>query len=164
MFLWQGVTQGTSRVTNSSQVCCLLTISKLLPTNKTPVFLRELEYFRGIIFLTTNLYDTIDAAFRSRVNIHLVFQSLPFSSRLLLWQKFLSRLPGDNLLDKVSKEDLQELAKWELNGREIKNAIKTVRTWCICKSFEMNLKRLESGIQVTAPQAEKEEEDDDISE
>lgn len=122
------------------------------------IFLRELEYFRGIIFLTTNLFSTIDSAFRSRVNIHLVFQSLPASSRLLLWQKFLSRLPGDEVQAKVNKKDLNELAKWELNGREIKNAIKTVRTWCICKKFQMNLLRLESGIKATAPQAKKIEE------
>jgi len=44
-----------------------------------------------------------------------------------------------------------------LNGREIKNAVKTVRTWCVCKEFEeMTLERLEAGIKVTAPQAEKE--------
>jgi len=133
--------------------------SSHLPMRLTPapVFLRELEYFKGIIFLTTNLYSTIDAAFRSRVNIHLVFQSLPFSSRFLLWQKFLSRLPGPKVQAKVSKKDMDELAKWELNGREIKNAIKTVRTWCVCKGFEMNLLRLESGIKVTAPQALKSE-------
>jgi hypothetical protein len=121
------------------------------------VFLRELEYFKGIIFLTTNLYSTIDAAFRSRVNIHLVFQSLPFTSRLVLWQKFLSRLPGPDVQAKIEKGEMEELAKWELNGREIKNAIKTVRTWCVCKGFEMNLLRLESGIRVTAPQAGKSE-------
>lgn len=127
----------------------------LFPSLTLIVFLRELEYFRGIIFLTTNLYSTIDTAFRSRVNIHLVFQSLSVSSRLLLWQKFLSRLPSTDAQAKVNKRDLNELAKWELNGREIKNAIKTVRTWCICKGFEMNLLRLESGIKVTAPQAKK---------
>ncbi|KAH6676253.1 ATPase [Halenospora varia] len=119
------------------------------------IFLRELEYFKGIIFLTTNLYSTIDAAFRSRVNIHLVFKPLPFSSRLLLWTKFLSRLDVPSV---QSDADMKELAKWELNGREIKNAIKTVRTWCVCKGFEMNLLRLESGIKVTAPQAKKVEE------
>ena len=58
------------------------------------IFLRELEYFRGIIFLTTNLYDTIDTAFRSRVNIHLLFNPLPPASRLTIWQKFLERLPS----------------------------------------------------------------------
>ncbi|PVH79303.1 putative AAA family ATPase [Cadophora sp. DSE1049] len=121
------------------------------------IFLRELEYFKGIIFLTTNLYSTIDVAFRSRVNIHLVFSSLPFSSRLVLWRKFLSRLPGEDVESRLQEGDMEELAKWELNGREIKNAIKTVRTWCLCKGFEISLGRLEAGIKVTAPQAGKNE-------
>jgi hypothetical protein len=56
---------------------------------------------------------------------------------------------------KLASKDMKELAKWELNGREIKNAIKTVRTWCVIKGFDMNLIRLESGIKVTAPQARK---------
>ncbi|RDW64256.1 ATPase-3 [Coleophoma crateriformis] len=119
------------------------------------IFLRELEYFRGIIFLTTNLYATIDAAFRSRVNIHLVFHPLSVSSRLVVWQKFLSRLPAATTA--LSDADLHQLARWDLNGREIKNTVKTVRTWCTCKGFEMTLARVESGIKVTAPEATKEE-------
>ena len=139
------------------------------------IFLRELEYYRGIIFLTTNLYDTIDAAFRSRVNIHLLFSRLAASSRLLVWRKFLQRLPPPKRIaveeddeddigedssapppkHDISEEDLEELAKWQLNGREIKNAIKTVKTWCDTKGYEINLTRLESGIKVTAPHASK---------
>ena len=123
------------------------------------IFLRELEYFRGIIFLTTNLYSTIDTAFRSRVNIHLLFEPLPPASRLVLWRKFLDRLPMERgkvrPLEGLERGDLEELAKWELNGREIKNAIKTVKTWCDCKEYDMSLLRLESGIKVTAPQAKK---------
>jgi hypothetical protein len=83
---------------------------------------------------------------------------LAASSRLLLWQKFLSRLPNPQMVAHLTDNDMVELAKWELNGREIKNAIKTVRTWCVCKGFNMNLGRLESGILVTAPQAKKVEE------
>jgi SpoVK/Ycf46/Vps4 family AAA+-type ATPase len=124
------------------------------------IFLREIEYFRGIIFLTTNLYDTIDTAFRSRVNIHLLFTPLPPASRMVLWEKFLTRLPAINgrevtPIEDLETEDLKELAKWELNGREIKNAITTVRSWCEAKDYEMSLARLESGIRVTAPQAKK---------
>lgn len=123
------------------------------------IFLRELEYFRGIIFLTTNLYSTIDTAFRSRVNIHLLFEPLPPASRLVLWRKFLDRLPMETgkvrPLEGLERGDLEELAKWELNGREIKNAIKTVKMWCDCKEYDMSLLRLESGIKVTAPQAKK---------
>jgi len=126
------------------------------------IFLRELEYFRGIIFLTTNLYDTIDTAFRSRVNIHLLFNPLPPTSRLTIWRKFLKRLPPtkgseEAPIDKLDQVDLAELSKWDLNGREIKNAIKTVKSWCDVKGYEMDLKRLENSIKVTAPQAKKTE-------
>lgn len=136
------------------------------------IFLRELEYFRGIIFLTTNLYNTIDSAFRSRVNIHLLFNTLSPENRLILWRKFLERLPpmkehaaieefeehekkSTRALDYLDEEDLKELAKWELNGREIKNTIKTVKAWCDAKAYDMNLSRLESGIKVTAPNSSK---------
>ena len=124
------------------------------------VFLRELEYFQGIIFLTTNLLNTVDNAFRSRVNIHLLFSQLSPSSRFTLWQKLLSRLPeskptSDGTSLSLAETDIDQLAAWELNGREIKNAIKTVRTWCICRGCQITLPRLESGIAVTAPQAKK---------
>lgn len=126
------------------------------------IFLRELEYFRGIIFLTTNLYETIDTAFRSRVNIHLLFNPLPPASRLTIWRKFLERLPpskisGKSVIELLENEDLKVLSMWELNGREIKNAIKTVKSWCDVKGYEIDLQRLESGIKVTAPQAKKTE-------
>jgi len=118
------------------------------------IFLRELEYFQGIIFLTTNLYSTIDAAFRSRVNIHLKFDALSPTARKVLWGKFLGRSGEEFIGDDI----MEELGKWELNGREIKNAVKTVRTWCSCKGFQINLERLEAAIRVTAPQAPKVEE------
>jgi len=129
-------------------------------TNINQVFLRELEYFQGIVFLTTNLLATVDNAFRSRVNIHLLFPTLSIQSRIKLWQKLLSRLPEFNSSTDVSVmplsiNDINQLAAWELNGREIKNAIKIARTWCICKGYQISLPRLESGIAVTAPQAKK---------
>ena len=139
------------------------------------IFLRELEYFRGIIFLTTNLYDTIDTAFRSRVNIHLLFRPLSPDARIVLWRKFLDRLPLVRALDEhgqprvsekgevvlrdmahaLNDEDMKELSLYALNGREIKNAIKTARTWCECKGYELTSGRLESAIKVTAPQSAK---------
>lgn len=134
------------------------------------IFLRELEYFRGIIFLTTNLYHTIDSAFRSRVSLHLLFQSLSRDARETVWGKFLQRLPAP--LEKPEKtdgeedsgpiekpldaEDVRELSLWQLNGREIKNAVKMVRSWCNHKEYVMTLDRLESGIRVTSPHATKE--------
>ncbi|ORY70333.1 ATPase [Pseudomassariella vexata] len=130
------------------------------------IFLRELEYFRGIIFLTTNLYQTIDTAFRSRVNLHLLFKPLTIEARGVVWRKFLDRLPGSGehkqkeLQAKrgareveISEEDIKELAMWQLNGREIKNAVKMVKSWCEHKEYEMTLQRLENGIKATSPHA-----------
>ncbi|KAI3539715.1 ATPase [Colletotrichum filicis] len=131
------------------------------------IFLRELEYFRGIIFLTTNLYNTIDTAFRSRVSLHLLFKALSPDARELIWRKFLGRLPQQELGDEgkgprklLTDEDIKELGHWQLNGREIKTAVKMVSKWCDHKNYEMSLARLENGIRVTSPHASKQKESD----
>ncbi|KAF9767335.1 hypothetical protein IL306_000126 [Fusarium sp. DS 682] len=153
------------------------------------IFLRELEYYRGIIFLTTNLYHTIDTAFRSRVSLHLLFKSLTREARETVWRKFLQRLPDSNHVTDVTEEspatgsttprndgtdedaggeitaayedkplddeDIAELSLWQLNGREIKTAVKMVRSWCDYKGYIMTLSRLENGIKVTSPHSNK---------
>ncbi|KAK1828972.1 ATP-dependent zinc metalloprotease YME1L1 [Podospora conica] len=125
------------------------------------IFLRELEYFRGIIFLTTNLYSTIDTAFRSRVSLHLLFKSLTPEARGVVWTKFLERLPppsakeGEDAEGGLDAEDIKELAAWQLNGREIKTAVKMTRSWCDHKGFGLTLARVENGIRVTSPHATK---------
>ena len=129
-----------------------------------------------MIFLTTNLLSTIDEAFRSRMHTHLIYPALSFDSRLMIWKNFLSRsqepleskavpttdggmgaiaqkAPPTN--DNLTESDLETLATWNLNGREIKNVIKTVHTWCICKEYGFSLSRLETGIRVISPFAEK---------
>ncbi|QSS55017.1 AAA family ATPase [Histoplasma capsulatum var. duboisii H88] len=134
------------------------------------IFLRELEYYRGIIFLTTNLYETIDTAFRSRLNLHLLFSPLTPETRETVWRKFLERMPpmaprpgeevdGEqevrSVMKEITDEDLKELAMWQLNGREIKNAAKMAKSWCDYKGYDMTLSRIESGIKVTAPNSLK---------
>ncbi len=128
------------------------------------IFLRELEYYRGIIFLTTNLYSTIDTAFRSRVSLHLLFNSLTPEARGLVWRKFLNRLPAAKVEDvaddeelgvDLTDEDIKELSAWQLNGREIKTAVKMAKSWCDQKGYDLTLSRLENGIKVTSPHASK---------
>lgn len=45
------------------------------------IFLRQLEYFRGIIFLTSNKPRSIDDAFLSRCRLHIPYPALGESSR-----------------------------------------------------------------------------------
>lgn len=61
------------------------------------VFLRLLEYYKGIMFLTTNLWQTIDEAIESRIQVHLKFPVLDHVARSQIWQNFLQKQnPGGN--------------------------------------------------------------------
>ena len=88
------------------------------------IFLRVLEYYEGILFLTTNRVANIDAAFQSRIHISLDYPDLTVEARRAIWENFLEM--GTERHD-VSEGDLDELATLGLNGRQIKNVLKTTR-------------------------------------
>ena len=88
------------------------------------VFLRVLEYYEGILFMTTNRVDNIDAAFQSRIHVSLGYPDLSADSRRQIWRNFLE---GATLKSEVSEKDLDELAELKLNGRQIKNILKTAQ-------------------------------------
>lgn len=88
------------------------------------IFLRLLEYYEGILFLTTNRVDNIDAAFESRIHLSLEYEELDREARRHVWQTFLTR--ASNVGD-FTKDQLESLAAVELNGRQIKNVLKTAQ-------------------------------------
>uniref|UniRef100_D8Q847 AAA+ ATPase domain-containing protein n=1 Tax=Schizophyllum commune (strain H4-8 / FGSC 9210) TaxID=578458 RepID=D8Q847_SCHCM len=89
-------------------------------------FLRLLEYYQGILFLTTNRVQSFDEAFQSRIHVALKYNNLTEDSRRTVWKSFLEKL-GAGKVD-VSEADYDELQKCVLNGREIKNAVKTAKS------------------------------------
>ncbi|KAF2130042.1 P-loop containing nucleoside triphosphate hydrolase protein [Dothidotthia symphoricarpi CBS 119687] len=86
------------------------------------IFLRVLEYYEGLLFLTTNRVDNIDAAFQSRIHISIAYPALTVESRRHIWENF---IVGLDLQQDWRKEDLDELAMVMLNGRQIKNVLKS---------------------------------------
>jgi SpoVK/Ycf46/Vps4 family AAA+-type ATPase len=86
------------------------------------IFLRLLEYYEGILFLTTNRVSNIDAAFQSRIHISMAYPDLTTASRRKIWLNFLKSKQHD-----LCKQDLNELSEVELNGRQIKNVLKTAQ-------------------------------------
>jgi SpoVK/Ycf46/Vps4 family AAA+-type ATPase len=86
------------------------------------IFLRVLEYYEGLLFLTTNRVDNIDAAFQSRIHISMAYPELTTESRRRIWENFLKGLSVEG---GFRKQDLDELATVELNGRQIKNVLKS---------------------------------------
>ena len=89
------------------------------------VFLRLLEYYAGVLLLTTNRPHTIDPAFESRIDIALNYANLTAESRAKVLQRFLQTLPDGSV--EVSQDEVADLMKKPLNGRQIKSAVKTAR-------------------------------------
>ncbi|KAK5271709.1 hypothetical protein LTR96_003536 [Exophiala xenobiotica] len=112
------------------------------------VFLRVMEYYEGILVLTSNRVGTFDEAFKSRIQLALHYPSLGQYQRLRVWENFINRLEsfGD---DKVETQDLrdhlEDLSKEKMNGREIRNAITTARQyaeWQSAQSKDGGTKRM----------------------
>lgn len=87
------------------------------------VFLRRLEYFQGVLIMTTNRKNTIDAAFDSRIHFKLHYADLTPESRGTIWRNSLDNVPDKLVKVEVAERDVVELAKLKLNGRQIKNAV-----------------------------------------
>ncbi|KAL8396315.1 hypothetical protein RB594_004692 [Gaeumannomyces avenae] len=95
------------------------------------IFLRTLEYYEGILFMTTNRVDNIDQAFQSRIHVSLEYSSLDPTSRAAIWRNFLGGRMG------ITPTDIEELAEYPLNGRQIKNVLKTAQLLASRKQSEL---------------------------
>ncbi|KAG7004914.1 hypothetical protein G7Y79_00022g051350 [Physcia stellaris] len=95
------------------------------------IFLRTLEYFNGILFLTTNRIGTFDQAFQSRVHVTLGLPSLDRARRTEVWHLFLDEMCLNQQLISASEHGAlsalvrDEWSKENLNGRQIRNAVRT---------------------------------------
>ncbi|KAI0672100.1 P-loop containing nucleoside triphosphate hydrolase protein [Trametes maxima] len=87
------------------------------------VFLRHIEYYRGILFLTTNRIGTFDEAFLSRIHVALHFDELSTAAKVQIWRAFLKKVGAAE--DDIHSVLLQKLAERDVNGRQIKNACRT---------------------------------------
>ena len=99
----------------------------------TLVLLRVLEYYDGILILTTNRLKTFDIAVQSRVNFAIKYKDLDDKQKKAIYKTFIDQLTDDNTTDK------QQLLGWldddeqteeyggspfkELNGRQIRNVL-----------------------------------------
>lgn len=98
------------------------------------VFLRHLEYYPAILFMTTNRVKTFDEAFLSRIHIALHFHSLSSTARAQVWTAFLAKA-GIKIGDEgtISAEELQKLTERDINGRQVKNATRTANSLALSR-------------------------------
>ncbi|KAL8687148.1 MAG: hypothetical protein Q9224_005239, partial [Gallowayella concinna] len=100
------------------------------------VFLRVLEFYPGILILTTNKVGHFDEAFKSRIHVSLYYPALDKKSTLKIWKMNLERLSKSKRALTVDGEEIYAYAKQHYkalvkkgkttwNGRQIKNAFQT---------------------------------------
>lgn len=106
----------------------LTAISKFSNSLTFPVFLRVLEYYQGIMFLTTNQIAQFDVAIPSRIHISIQYASLNPDQMQQIFKGFLKPLQDRNLI-----EDYDGIMEWlgedvynlGFDGRKIRNIVTT---------------------------------------
>ncbi|CAH0032599.1 unnamed protein product [Clonostachys rhizophaga] len=126
------------------------------------VFLRVLEYYNGILILTTNRVGTFDEAFKSRIQLSLHYKNLDQHQRREIWKNFIGHLDefqktletgltesqrhtkvGYGIdVDDLNK-NLEELSRPALNGRDIRNALSTARQLALYRQQPLQYNHLQ---------------------
>ena len=94
-------------------------------------FLRALEVYEGMLFLTTNRVGAFDDAFVSRIHVKLYYPPLTDSDRKKIWRSFIEKLGRERQKDIRVTIDAKDyingkaVRQLDLNGREIRNAFQT---------------------------------------
>ncbi|KAF6839164.1 hypothetical protein CMUS01_04359 [Colletotrichum musicola] len=83
-------------------------------------FLKELEYYPSLLFLTTNRERALDQAVYSRVHLNINYPALDAPSREKIWRTFLEK--GGAVME---ENEYAALSKIEVNGRRIRNIVRT---------------------------------------
>lgn len=102
--------------------------------------LRHVEYYRGILFLTTNRVKTFDEAFLSRIHVALHFQELSKSAKVQVWRAFLQKVGAQ--MEDFNEELLEKLASRDINGRQIKNATRTANSLAVSRHEKLGFVHL----------------------
>jgi hypothetical protein len=100
------------------------------------VFLRVLEYFNGILFLTTNKVGTFDEAFKSRIHISLYYPYLTRRAAMQIWKVNFRRtrmikphivFDEDSILDFAESywDECEDMGRRPWNGRQIRNSFQS---------------------------------------
>ncbi|KAN0096051.1 hypothetical protein V8E51_014856 [Hyaloscypha variabilis] len=115
------------------------------------IFLRLLEYFQGILFLTTNRVETFDDAFQSRIHIALRYGELSTKAKKSVFKMFIERVRVLEGVDTMpfDENDYNTLARNNLNGRQIKNTIRTAQALAVNNNEPLSMEHIKRVLDVS---------------
>lgn len=105
------------------------------------VFLRVLEYYRGVLFMTSNRETVIDDAIMSRATAWIRYDVPNKEQAAAIWNVLSSQYKAG-----LTEKDVKELVEYEnfasISGRSIKNLLKLATLMCRKSSDEMTPREL----------------------
>lgn len=105
-----------------------------------------LEYYRGILLMTTNRADSIDRAFKSRVHLTLHYPDLEADAKEHIWRQFITQSAQNDVL---SDETYARLAQLPINGRQIKNVVQIATLLAAQKKSTLGFEQIRTVLMVT---------------
>lgn len=87
------------------------------------VFLRQLEYFQGVMILTTNRVTVFDEAVQSRIHLGIKYDQLSKKAKAEIWSAFIqqaNKVSTTGQGAKLSSKQLDDLSRREFNGRQVR--------------------------------------------
>ena len=106
--------------------------------------MRHVEYYRGILFLTTNRITTFDEAFLSRIHVALHFSELTTQTKMQIWRAFVKKAGVGQ--GELPDELIEKLAQRDVNGRQIKNACRTATSLARSRGQKLGYDHLEESL------------------
>lgn len=98
-------------------------------------FLRTLEYFHGLMFMTTNRINDVDDAIESRCIAQILYEAPAPDDAKLIWQTLANEF---NLSLSSSLIDKLVLRFPEATGRDIKELLRLTGRFCTAKDLELS--------------------------
>jgi hypothetical protein len=95
-------------------------------------FLRTLEYFNGLLFMTTNRIDDVDDAILSRCIATIQYETPTKEDAILLWKSLAVQFNAD-LSDDLIEQLTTTYSK--ASGRDIKELLKLTSKFCTAKNI-----------------------------
>lgn len=102
----------------------------------TAIFLRTLERYSGIMFMTTNLLNNLDPAFVSRATAVIGYKDLAVEEKQAIWTKVIEKAQA--IKDITIHEDVfidipSYAINYNINGRLIKNTVRLAYTLALSR-------------------------------
>ena len=98
-------------------------------------FLRTLEYFSGLLFMTTNRIDDVDDAILSRCIAKIQYETPPKRDAVRLWKLLAEQLNAD-LTDDLIEALTRVYPK--ASGRDVKELLKLTTRYCRAKQIPLS--------------------------